>query len=142
MSEAQQGELDTALIVPDFSDVKDAVEPGEYTARIVDSKFDKWAGKDGKKDTYYVAWTLETFGEAEEKNNGRKIFHRTPVNGPGAFKLKEFYKAAMNGEECPTEGGFDRTMLHGREVSLTIAPQKNQPEYNEVKLVKSVSAQH
>lgn len=139
MSTAEQ--MDTQLVVPDFSEVKDAVEPGIYKTRIVDSKVGKWEGKEGKKDTYYVNWTLETFGEAEEKNNGRKIFHRTPINGLGAFRLQEFYKAAMNGEACPKEG-FDRTMLHSREVEVTVAPQKDQPQYTEVKAVKSITAQH
>lgn len=135
-------EQDSQLVMPDFSDVKDSVEPGVYKVRITDSKIDKWAAKEaGKKDTYFVNWTMETFGEAEEKNNGRKVFHRTPVNGPGAFRLQEFYKAAMNGESCPTTG-FDKNMLHSRELEITIAPQKNDPQYNEVKSVKALAPQH
>lgn len=129
---------DTTLIVPDFSAVQDTVGEGIYKARIVDSKMDKWTGKDGKPDTRLVVWTMETFGETEDKNNGRKIFHRTPVEGPGAFRFKNFYQAAM-GEEYPVGKGFDRTMLHGRELEVTITQQKNNPQYTEVSAVKAIT---
>lgn len=130
-----------SLITPDFSDVKDAVEPGVYNVRIVDSKVDQWEGKNGKPPTVYIAWTLETFNEAIDKNNGRKKTHSTPINGGGAFRLKDFYKAAM-GEEC--KGAFDREMLHGKEIEVTIDWQKNrdgsQSEYTEVKTCKPIKA--
>ena len=122
------------MVVPNFSAVQDTVGEGIYRVRVLDSKVDRWQGKDGKPDTTYINWTLETFGEAEDKNNGRRIFHRTPIEGPGAFRLQSFYKAVM-GEECPTTG-FDRTMLYGREVEVTVGPQKNDPQYMEVKAVK------
>lgn len=133
-------QTDTSLITPDFSEVKDSVEAGTYSVRIVDSKVGTWTGKDGKKDTHFVNWTLETFNEAEEKNNGRKIFHRTPINGGGAFRLQEFYKAAM-GEDCPATG-FDRAMLLSREIQIIVGPQKDQPQYNEVKTVSALQSQH
>lgn len=125
---------DTYLVQPDFSQVTDTVGEGIYKVRIVDSKMDRWEGKDGKPATAFINWTLETFAELESKNNGRKIFHRTPIEGKGAFRLKDFYRAAM-GEECA--GAFDRTMLHGRELEVTVAPQKDRPEFNEVKSVKA-----
>ena len=106
-----------------------------YKVRIVDSKVDTWPGKESKSPTTFINWTLETFGEAEDKNNGRRIWHRTPIEGQGAFPLQDFYKAAM-GEEC--SGAFDRSMLHGREVEVTYGPQKNKPEYMEVKAVRSI----
>lgn len=124
------------LVTPDFTNVQDRVGEGIYKARIVDSKVDTWAGKAGKKATTFIAWTLETFAEAEDKNNGRKIFHRTPIEGAGAFRLQDFYRAAMQ-EDCA--GAFDRTMLHGREVEVTIAPQKDKPEYTEVKSVRRIT---
>lgn len=127
---------DTFLVKPDFSQVQDRVEPGVFKTRIVDSKVETWKGKEGKRDTTAIAWTLETFGEAEDKNNGRKIFHRTAIEGPGAFRLQDFYQAAM-GETCA--GGFDRSMLHGREIEVTVAPQKNDPQYNEVKAVRAIT---
>ena len=133
----EQGQEQT-LITPDFSETKDKVEVGVYNARVVASKVDQWAGKEGKPPTVYIAWTLETFGEADQKNNGRKIFLNTPINGPGAFRLKEFYKAAM-GEECA--GAFDREMLNTKEVTVTIGDQldkQKQPTgYTEVKTVKA-----
>lgn len=138
MSEVQ----DSVLIEPDFSEVKDAVEPGVYSARILDAKMDQWESKkEGKAPTVFINWTLETFNEQDEKNNGRKIFHRTPINGPGAFRLKEFFKAAM-GEEI--QGSFDRTMLFGREVEMTIVDGKTKQGeltgYTEVKAVKPIKA--
>lgn len=141
MTEQTQG--GEGLIVPDFSEVQDQVSPGIYKVRIVDSKMDKWTGKEGKPDTTLVVWTAETYGEAEEKNNGRKIFHRTPIQGPGAFRLQQFYKAAM-GEDL--QGGFDRLMLHGREVEVTIVDGKDKQGqltgYTEIKAVKPVKASH
>lgn len=127
---------DGTLVVPDFSNVQDRVGEGIYKARIIDSKVDTWQGKDGKPNTTYIGWTLETFAESEDKNNGRRIFHNTPIEGAGAFRLQDFYRAAM-GEDC--SGSFDRTMLHGREVELTIGPQKNKPEYTEVKSVRPIT---
>jgi hypothetical protein len=131
MQQQQQG-----LVTPDFSQCQDEVSPGIYRVRIVESKVDTWEGKDGKPNTTYIAWTLETFGEHDDKNNGRKIFHRTPIEGKGAFRFRSFYKAAM-GEDCA--GAFDPTVLYGREVEVTVAPQTNAPEYNEVKAVKQIS---
>lgn len=130
---------DTLFIKPDFSEVKDNVEAGDYMARVVDSKVDQWQGKDGKPNTVYINWTMETFNEAEPKNNGRKIFHKTPLNGGGAFRLQEFYKAAML-VDCPAEG-FDRTSIHGKEVQVTVIDgvdrKTGQPTgYTEVKSVR------
>lgn len=127
---------ETGLVTPNFSEVTDKVGAGIYKTRIVDSKVDTWAGRDGKPNTTYVGWTLETFGEDEPKNNGRRIFHNTPIEGKGAFRLQDFYRAAT-GMECP--GQFDRTMLHGTEVEVTVAPQQNKPEYTEVKAVRPIS---
>ena len=130
---------ETMLIEPDFSEVKDSVGAGIYKVRIVGHSVDKWTGKDGKKDTPYINWIMETFEEAESKNNGRKVFHKTPISGPGAFRLKDFYKAAM-GEELG--GSFDPSMLYGRTLELTIGQQKDKPEYTEVKAVKALTVQH
>lgn len=129
-------ETQTTLITPDFSEVQDSVGEGIYKVRIVDCKPGKWEGKDGKPDTPYLNWRMETFGEAEDKNNGRSIFHRTPIAGRGAFRLKDFYRAAM-GEDLG--GNFDYTMLYGREIEVTYGPQKDRPEYSEVKAVRSLT---
>lgn len=124
------------LVQPNFDEVQDRVGEGTYKVRIVESKVDQWPGKDGKRPTTFIAWTLETFAESDDKNNGRKIFHRTPIEGGGAFRLKDFYLAAMH-EEC--SGAFDPEMLYGKEVEVTIVPQKNDPQYTEIKAVKAIS---
>lgn len=137
-------EQTATLITPDFSEVSDRVAPGIYKVRVVGAKADKWEGKDGKKDTHYINWTLEQFDADEEKNNGRKLFHKTPINGAGAFRLQEFYRAAM-GEECPA-GGFDREMLLGRELEVTVIDGKTKAGeltgYTEVKTCKALKASH
>lgn len=124
------------LITPNFTEVQDQVGEGVYKVRIVDSKHDSWTSKKDGRITNVIAWTLETFNEAAEKNNGRKIFHRTPIEGPGAFRLQQFYQAAM-GEPCSSS--FDRTMLHGRELEVTYGPQKDKPEYGEVKSCRPIT---
>lgn len=124
-----------SLITPDFSEVQDRVGPGIYKVRIVSATPGEWAGRDGKKPTKYINWRMETFGESEDKNNGRSIFHRTALSGAGAFRIQEFYRAAM-GEDLG--GSFDYTMLYGRELEVTVAEQKNDPQYTEVKSVRSL----
>lgn len=125
----------TQLITPDFSGVQDRVGPGIYKVRVIDGKVGQWAGKDGKPATDFINWRMETFGEAEDKNNGRSIFHRTPINGGGAFRFQDFYRATM-GEDC--KGAFDISMFYGREVEVTIAEQRDNPQYTEVKSVRSL----
>lgn len=124
-----------SLVVPDFSSVSDTMGEGTYSMRIIDSKVGQWEGRDGRPATTYIAWTMETFNEAEAKNNGRRYTHRTPIEGKGAFRLQEFYKAAT-GTEC--KGAFNRESLHGKEIEVTIGLQKNS-EYTEVKSVKAIS---
>lgn len=136
MANAQQTADGSFLVTPDFSGVQDRVGEGIYKTRVVGSKVDKWSGKEGKPDTTFINWTLETFGEVEDKNNGRKIFHRTPLEGGGAFRLQDFYRAAM-GEDC--NGAFDPTVLHGRELEVTVGTQKDKPEYTEVKSVRRLT---
>lgn len=135
MSAKQTTGIEGTLITPNFEAVQDTVGEGVYKARIVDAKTGEWAGKDGKPATRYINWRMETFDEAEDKNNGRSIFHRTPIEGGGAFRLKDFYRAAM-GEEL--SGAFDYTMLYGKEIEVSYGPQANRPEYNEVKAVRSI----
>lgn len=129
--------MSEGLITPDFSEVQDSVEPGIYKTRIKEYKLDKWQGKDGKPDTNFINWTLETFGEEESKNNGRKIFHRTPVHGKGAFRLRDFYKAVV-GEALVAGQPFDPSMLVSREVEVTVVQQKDNPEYTDIKTVKKL----
>lgn len=130
-------EQTTGLIPCDFSDTRDKIEPGVYKVRIKESEFkpDVWTTKDGKK-VNSILWTLETFEEKEDKNNGRYIFHGTDVNGPFASRLKEFYLAASGLE---LEGNIDPTSLYGVEVEVTVGQQKKKPEYTEVKAVRPIT---
>ncbi len=134
-------QMEGTLIVPDFSGVQDRVGPGIYKVRVTSAKPGKWEGKDGKPDTPFLNWRMETFDEAEGKNNGRSIFHRTPTAGGGAFRLQDFYYAATGDKAATGEdlkGSFDYTTLYGREVEVTIAEQTGKPEYTEVKSVRAV----
>lgn len=126
----------STLIAPDFTEVQDRVGEGIYKCRIITGTPGKWNGKDGKRDTPFINWRMETFGEVDDKNNGRSVFHRTAIAGPGAFRLQEFYKAAMHED---INGSFDYTMLYGREIEVTIAPQKDKPEYTEVKACRPIN---
>lgn len=120
-----------SLIKPDFSEMKEDVSPGTYQVRVVDHEMGSWAGKDGKPDTQYIKWTLETVGEADPKNNGRRIWHSTPYTGGGAFRLANFFKACT-GEELNKENPeFDTDMLMSRELMVTV--DKNPKGYIEVK---------
>lgn len=128
MSDLQ--ELDDALVTPDYSTSQDPLEPGIYSVRVKDSSMKQW--KDG---TNAINWVMETFNEADTKNNGRKIFYQTPIEGPFASRLKEFYKAAMHEEN---KGSFSRSTLYGREIEVTLGQQKNKPEYTEVKAIRAL----
>lgn len=134
--------METMLITPDFSDVRDSVEPGTYNVRVAGHEVGEWPGKEGKAPTKFIKWKLETFNETEPKNNGRFIWHRTNINGPFAKALKDFYKATM-GEDIGTNG-FDPSMLYGKEVVVKTDWQidyktKEPTEYIEVKSVKPIS---
>ena len=127
------------LITPDFSGVQDTVAAGTYKARIVDAKVDEWLGKNGKPNTTYINWSMETFDEADTKNNGRRIFHKTPTTGGGAFRLQQFYTAAMKQQ---LKGNFDTEMLLGKELLVTVVDgtdkEGNQTGYTDIKAVKAL----
>lgn len=117
------------LVTPDFTDTQDTLGEGQYQFRIIDSEVGTWAGKEGKPDTQFIKWTLETFGEDDPKNNGRRFWDRTAVTGRGAFTFKNLYKAAVGHD---FEGGdFDPSDIHGNEVGAVIAKDKN--DYMNVK---------
>lgn len=126
----------STLITPDFSSVQDPIREGYYKVRIVDAKPGEWAARKGKPATRYLNWRMETFGEQDDKNNGRSIFHSTPIEGGGAFRLRDFYKAATG---MDLSGSFDYTMLYGAEVEVLIGTQKDKPEYTEIKAVRPIS---
>lgn len=129
-----------ALVTPDLTQTTDSVGPGSYKVRIKDASMGEWPGKDGGPTTKYINWRMETFGEAEPKNNGRAIWLKTPVSGKGAFRLKDLYKAATSEE---LDGQFDTDQLMGCEVAVSVIDGVNfktgEPTgFTEVKTIRSV----
>lgn len=123
-----------ALVTPDFSEVTENVTPGTYKARIVDGKLGEWS-----TGTKYINWRLETFDEADPKNNGRAIFTKTPIAGKGAFRLADLYRAAT---KQTLAGDFDTEQLYGKSVQVVVVDgtdkEGNPSGYAEVKAVKPI----
>lgn len=124
------------IITPDLSQIKEDVAPGEYHVRVVKSEDGEWAGRDGKPATKFISWTLETMNEADPKNNGRRIWHRTPYTGGGAFRLVNFVKAATGSAISSENPSFDTEEMMGRE--LVVVCDKNDRGYIEVVAEKQV----
>jgi hypothetical protein len=123
------------LITPDFSEIKEDVGPGSYKVRVKKGEVKEWPN-----GGQYVNWELETFGEAEQKNNGRRVFHKTSASGKGAFMLQQFYRAAVG---TALSGAFDTEQLVGKELTIEVVDgiRNGEPTgYTEVKRVRSISA--
>lgn len=125
------------LIQPDFTEVQDEVLPGTYKVRIKKGEVKEW-----QNGGQYINWELETYGEKESKNNGRRVFYKTSTSGKGAFVLQKFYKAAI-GE--PLTGSFDTEMLVGKNVEIEIVDgvnykTKEPTGYTDVKSVRPVTS--
>lgn len=121
------------LITPDFSEIQEDVRPGTYKARVKKGEIKEWPNGGS-----YVNWELETFGEPETKNNGRRIFYKTATSGKGAFTLQQIYRAAMG---TALTGSFDTEQLVGKEVAVEVVDGTNRQTgeptgYVEVKRVK------
>ena len=123
-----------ALVTPDFSEIKEDVGPGTYKGVIKKGEVKNWP--DGST---YINWEIETYGEAEPKNNGRRIFHKTSTSGKGAFMLQKLYRAATG---TVLAGPFDTEQLVGRQIEVQIVDGVRNGEptgYTEVKNVKAVT---
>lgn len=124
------------LVTPDFSEVseREPLKPGTYSARV--TGLEPVESKAGKP---MLKWTWEVFGSEEQGVNGRIIFDRTMLSGPGAFRTQKSYAAVMKEK---LSGSFDTEMLLGKEALLTVATGKNQDgsdsNYPEVKDIKSI----
>lgn len=107
------------LIHPDFSEVKSdsPVPAGTYSARVKECEL-----KESKAGTAYLYWKIELFGSPEINN--RIVFTATPIRGPGAFRLQQFYRATMH-QEINSKIGFDTDSLLGKELSVTLSERKD-----------------
>lgn len=121
------------LVQPDFSEVADAVTPGTYKTIIKKGDVKEW-----QSGGQYVNWELETVGESDPKNNGRRIFHKTALSGKGAFTLQQIYQAAVG---KALAGPFNTEELVGKTVVVELVDGVNRQTgevtgYTEVKRVK------
>jgi hypothetical protein len=120
-----------SLVVPDFSEVAEAITPGTYKCIVKKGDVKEWPNGGA-----YVNWELETVGEADPKNNGRRIFHKTSLSGKGAFMVQQIYQAAVG---RALTGKFDTEQLVGKTVVVDLVDgvRDGQPTgYTEVKRVK------
>lgn len=123
-----------AIVTPDFSEIREDVGPGTYRGIIKKAEVKDWPN-----GGQYVSWEIETYGEKETKNNGRRILHKTSTSGKGAFQLQNLYKAATG---QTLTGNFDTDMLLGKqvEVQLEDGVRNGVPTgYVEVKKVRPVT---
>lgn len=123
------------LITPNFDDVQDAIQPGTYKVMIKKGDVKEWPN-----GGQYVNWELETTGETEAKNNGRRIFAKTSTGGKGAFMLQQIYRAAVGKS---LEGQFDTEQLVGKTIAVEVVDGVRNGEptgYTEVKRFKSVNS--
>lgn len=125
------------LISPDLSEVTEPITPGTYKCHVVGAEV-----KESKAGNQYINWTLETFDEAQPKNNGRRVYHMTPFKGPGAFRLTEFYTAVTRQTLSKEKPQFDTEQLIGGKIEVTLVggvDQNGEPRrFPEVKTVRPV----
>jgi hypothetical protein len=124
------------LITPNFDEIQDAVAPGTYKVRVKKGDVKEWPN-----GGTYINWELETYGEGESKNNGRRVFAKTSTSGKGAFMLQQFYRAAVG---QALSGAFDTEQLVGKELAIEVVDgvnrQTGEPTgYTEVKRFKAIS---
>lgn len=122
-----------ALVRPDFSEVADEIKAGVYKVMVKGAEVKEWPN-----GGQYINWELETFGEAEPKNNGRRVYHKTSTSGKGAFMLQRFYRAATGKS---VTGEFDTEECLGKALEITIVDgvnrQTGEPTgYPEIKAVR------
>ena len=124
------------LVTPNFDEIQEEIAPGTYKARVRKGDVKEWPNGGS-----YVNWELETYGESEPKNNGRRIFHKTSCSGKGAFMLQKFYKAATG---QALTGQFDTEQLVGKQIEVEVIDGINRQTqaptgYTEVKNVRPVT---
>lgn len=121
------------LVTPNFDEIQDSVGPGTYKVRVKKGTIGEWPSGGS-----YVNWELETYGETESKNNGRRIFARTATAGKGAFMLRDFYRAAVG---QALTGSFDTEQVVGKTLAVEVVDGVRNGEptgYTEVKRFKAI----
>lgn len=122
-----------AIIEPNMEEAVQFIKPGSYPAVITKEEV-----KESKKNpgTYYVEWTMETTKCTTEKLNGTKLpIYRTMFTGRAAGQFENLYRACVGNNEATVPTQFDTQDLCGQVVYATITPQRDAPQYNEVKRV-------
>jgi len=125
------------LVTPDFSEVAEEITPGTYKVRVKKGEVKEWPS-----GGQYINWELETYGEKEPKNNGRRVFYKTSTTGKGAFMLQRMYKAAVG---QPLTGPFDTEILVGKNLEVEVVDGINyktqeKTGYTDIKQVRPVSS--
>lgn len=124
-----------ALVKPDFSEIREDISAGTYKVIVKKGELKEWPN-----GGTYVNWLMETYGEAQPKNNGRSVWHKTSTAGKGAFMLQNLYKAATGKQLA---GQFDTEELVGRQVEVTVVDGVRNGEptgFTEIKAVRPVTA--
>jgi hypothetical protein len=123
------------LITPDVSEVSPAIEAGSYRLRITGVEAGEW-----KTGTPFLKFEMETCESGSPELDGRKIWHRVPYTGKGAFRFAQMHSAAMG--ENYESGTIDPEIYLGREVAAVIVDgtdrEGNLSGYPEVKTVNAV----
>lgn len=102
-----------AQIQPDYSENKFAeAKEGTHFARI--SAAEPKTQSNGER---IIAWEMETFGNEDPNQNGKKLFHRTAIAGQYSGILNIFLKAA---NPDYVGGAFDTDDYIGKELEVTI----------------------
>lgn len=122
------------LITPDTSEVVPGIQAGDYRMRIVGVETGEWS-----TGTPYLKFEMETCSSAEPQLDGRKVWHRVPYTGKGAFRFADMHRAATG--ENYTNGQIDTEVYLGREIAVTIVDgtdrEGNPSGYPEVKAVRA-----
>lgn len=124
------------LVTPDFSEIAEDVTPGTYKVIVKKGDVKEWPS-----GGTYINWEMETVGETQPKNNGRRLFYKTSVSGKAAFQLQRFYKAATG---QALTGGFDTDQLMGKQLMVEVIDGINRQTgektgYTDIKAVRPVS---
>ena len=83
-----------------------------------------------------VRW--EIFGAEDSKLNGQNVLDSVAIQGGGAFKFEQFFKA-LTGEQYTEGQSVDTDVLVGREATITVAERPGSP-YLDVKSYVALEA--